>query len=47
MEDGDVDRMVDTWKEVGEEVVDDVMMIAESARRKQTCDRVVGVRMKK
>ena len=33
---------VDTWKEVGE-----VVMIAENARREQTCDRIVGVRMKK
>ena len=37
--------MVATWKEVGE-VVDDVVMIAENARRRQTCDRVVGARMK-
>ena len=40
--------MVDTWKEVGEVSswwCGDV--IAENARREQTCDRIVGVRMKK
>ena len=35
--------MVDTWKEV-DDVVDDVVIIDENARRKQTCDKRVGVR---
>ena len=36
---------VDTWEEVGE--VGEIVMIAENARREQTCDTIVGVRMNK